>query len=56
MNELAKFTTDQLKVMAYDASDQLTMLRQQIEIINQEIQKRRQEKSQVQELEPTIVE
>lgn len=56
MNELSKFTTEKLKVMVYDISEQLTILRQQIEIINQEIQRRRQEKSQAQELESINVE
>ena len=40
MKELEQFTTDQLKVMVYDASQQAAVLRQQLEILNQEISRR----------------
>ena len=42
MKELEQFTTEQLKVMVYDASQQAAMLRQQLEILNQEITRRQQ--------------
>jgi hypothetical protein len=46
MKELPQFTTEQLKAMVYDYSEQVQVIQQQIKILNQEILKRRQQPEQ----------
>lgn len=49
MKELEKFSTDQLKVMVYDTSQQVLVLRQQLEVLNQEIARRQQPQPETKE-------
>jgi hypothetical protein len=46
-NQFSAFTTDQLKVMVYDLSISFARIKADLDVINQEIARREQEKNNV---------